>query len=90
MISLKKLCFCLLLCCIGFGVTAQSIEDLKIKGSYTDKPLALVFLDLEINYRLKFEFEEADIKDIYITQTFSRTKIVSAFRLILFRYRAGI
>ena len=79
----KKLLPCLWLCFISLGLNAQSIQDLKIKGSYTDKPLSLVFLDLEINYRLKFEFEEEEIKDIYITQTFSKTKIESAFRLLL-------
>ena len=45
----------------------QPADDLRIRFSYNNLSLDLAFLDLKINYRLQFEFNEADIRGIRVT-----------------------
>lgn len=61
----------------------KEVHDLKIKGSYDNLPLDLVFLDLKINYRLEFEYDEAEIDGIRISRTFGRLPISEALGQLL-------
>ena len=62
---------------------ASAQSNVSIRGSYQDKPLELVILDLKINYQLQFEYEEALIKDIRITSSFSRKPLEEALQRLL-------
>ena len=53
---------------------AQQLSATKIKGDFKNKALDLVLLELEINYRLQFEYEEPIIQDIKINQSFKKSK----------------
>ncbi|MBK8500982.1 MAG: carboxypeptidase-like regulatory domain-containing protein [Saprospiraceae bacterium] len=65
-----------LLLLVLFGLTttllSQTLEELRIKGDYVDRPLHLVLLDLEINYRLNFQFNSDELRQHKITLTFRR------------------
>ena len=72
-----------LLLLFALSLQAQDIVDIRIKGSFTKKPLELVLLDLKINYRLDFEYETGLTKDILISQSFGKLPLQDALKLIL-------
>lgn len=53
--------------CRPLSAQEQNPEDIRIKFSYSNLSLDLVFLDLKINYRLSFEFNPEDVRDLRIT-----------------------
>ena len=57
---------CFLFFCIPL-INAQQSKDIKIKGSFQNQSLSLVLFDLEINYRLKFEYDKELIEDIHLS-----------------------
>ena len=57
-------------------------NTLKIKGNYKDKPLDLVILDLNINYRLQFEYQ-VDLKEIIINKSFGKLPLSDGLKLLL-------
>lgn len=61
----------------------QNMEDKKLKYSYNDRALDMVFLDLRISERLTFEFNEEDVKDIRISQTIPRMPLKDALAMLL-------
>lgn len=66
-----------------FTLQAQAAKKIKIKGSYTDRSLDLVLLDLEINYRLSFEYPEELVEGKRITAVFPKTNVDNGLTLIL-------
>lgn len=66
-----------------FFTLGQAQHSIKVRGSYQDKPLELVLLDLKINHRLTFEFEEDQIQDIRVSASFSRTPLDEAMQILL-------
>lgn len=82
---MKLINFTLLLLSCFFlnSIQAQNIEDIKIKGSYTNESLALVLLDMEINHRLTFEFEKKALEGIIVTQQFRKTRLKDAMSFLL-------
>lgn len=73
----------LTLCCLLCFSVSQAQNTVKIRGSYQDKSLELVLLDLKINYRLEFEYDEDLIKDIRISAAISRSPIEEAMQVLL-------
>lgn len=73
----------LIFCCLLFFSLGQAQSTLKIRGSYKNKPLPLVLLDLKIDYRLQFEYEKALVEGIRISTTFSRTPLEEALQILL-------
>ena len=61
----------------------QATKKIKIKGNYQDRSLDLVLLDLEINYRLSFEYPESLVKGKRITAVFPKTNVENGLALIL-------
>lgn len=64
-------------------VSAQTGDEIKIKGSFDDIPLDLVLLHLEINYQLSFEFEEEEIENVRISSSFGRKPLSEAMQFLL-------
>lgn len=64
-------------------VNAQALADKKIKFSYQDKALDLVFFDLEINERLSFIYEKEDIEGIRISKSIPRLPLTEALGILL-------
>ncbi|MCB0685521.1 MAG: TonB-dependent receptor, partial [Saprospiraceae bacterium] len=64
-------------------VSAQTLDDLRINGDYEDRPLHLVLLDLELNYRLEFKFEKDDLRDFRITHSFRRAHLNEVLDILL-------
>ncbi len=62
---------------------SQDFQDIMIKESFNDEPLSLVFLDLKISHRIKFEYDEKLIKDIRISASFPKTALSEAITIIL-------
>lgn len=62
---------------------AQPKKEIIIKGYYEDKLLDLVIMELEINQRLTFEYDKADIEDVRITARVDRVPLSSAMKIIL-------
>ena len=73
---------CFLFFCIPL-LNAQQSKDIKIKGSFQNQSLPLVLLDLEIKFRLKFEYDEALIEDIYISTSFGKSSLEFGMKKIL-------
>lgn len=61
----------------------KEIKNIKIRCSYSDQPLDLVFLDLKINHGLQFEFDKAEIEGIRISQSFRKLPLIEGMGLIL-------
>ncbi|MEL6867288.1 MAG: TonB-dependent receptor [Bacteroidota bacterium] len=74
-----------LLCCflVPLLLHAQDFDKIKISASYQEESLELVLLDLKINHRLKFEYQESDIEQITITQYFRKKPLPEAMKLLL-------
>lgn len=70
---------------LGLSVTlhAQGLADKKIKFSYDNRPLDLVFLDLELGQRLHFEYDKQAVEGISITQTIPRMPLEEALSYLL-------
>ncbi|MEM9837333.1 MAG: TonB-dependent receptor [Bacteroidota bacterium] len=61
----------------------QNSDKVLINGDYDNKLLDLVFLDLEIGYRLVFEFEEEHIEGIRVSTYFRKVPVELAMAKIL-------
>ena len=66
-----------------FSAQAQSLDRIKIKETYKDKVLSLVLLDLEISYRLKFEWDKVKYGSTIINADIPNLKLDLAMELIL-------
>ena len=79
----------ILFCFAGPALWGQSMDKLKIKENYKRKKLSLVILDLEINYRLKFEWDRSTYGDLLITCEIPNMGINEAMQIILQGTRLG-
>lgn len=70
-------------CFVLFFTLSQAQNSVMIKGSYQDKPLDLVLLDLKINFRLQFEYEASLTKDIRVTTYLSRSSLEEGMQQLL-------
>ncbi|MCB0641620.1 MAG: TonB-dependent receptor [Phaeodactylibacter sp.] len=61
----------------------NEMTNLKIRCSYEDQPLDVVFLDLKINHQLKFEYGEIEIENIRISQAFGKLPLEEALSFLL-------
>ena len=73
---------CFLFFCIPL-LNAQQPREIKIKGSFQNQSLSIVLLELKIDYRLKFEYDEALIEDIYISTSFGKSSLEFGMKKIL-------
>lgn len=71
-----------LLFCVA-SLQAQDRIDKKIKFSYDNTPLDLVLLDLKINERLEFEFDEKEAEGIHISKAIPRLPLDEAMGELL-------
>ncbi len=51
------------------SASGQSLNDIRIKALYEDRPLHLILLDLELKYRLDFIYDKKDIANINVIPT---------------------
>ncbi|MGH1436257.1 MAG: TonB-dependent receptor domain-containing protein [Lewinella sp.] len=72
-----------LLLTLGGQLQGQSLADKRIKYSYEDKALDMVFFDLKLGERLNFEFDASDVKGIVINQTIPRMPLEEALGYLL-------
>ncbi len=61
---------------------SQDFQDIKVKGSYDKLPIDLIFLDLKINHRVNFEYDQSLLEDIEVSASF-KTKLSQALPIIL-------
>lgn len=66
----------------SFILSAQEKDDIKVSGNFQDKELSLVLLDLNINYRIQFEYDPADIKGIKISKSFGKLPLQDALSVL--------
>ncbi len=59
-------------------VESQTIQELKISGSFTDVPITEFFGSLEKSYGITFFYKEEWIKSVRVTGTFKNTPLVQA------------
>ena len=64
-------------------LSAQTPDNIKIKGSFQDKSLSIVLLDLEIEHRLKFEYDETLVEGVQVTTSFRKASLDYAMKKIL-------
>ena len=64
-------------------LNAQTPDNIKIKGSFQDKSLSIVLLELEIDHRLKFEYDETLVEGIQVTTSFRKASLDYAMKKIL-------
>ena len=64
-------------------LNAQEGDDLRIKETFSDKPLLLVLGDLRHSYRLKFEYEKGLVDDVRVTTSFRKSTLEEAMKKIL-------
>ena len=79
----KKLLIAIPLLIYNVWTDAQSLERIRIKEIYFDKPLALVLLDLEIDHHLKFDVDDALIDGISVTASIKKLSINETLSVIL-------
>jgi len=64
-------------------LSAQTPDKVLIKGSFQDKSLSLVLLELKINHRLQFEYAETLVEGIQVTTSFKKASLDFAMKKIL-------
>ena len=64
-------------------LSAQTPGKIKIEGSFQDKSLSMVMLDLKINHRLQFEYDETLVEGIQVTTSFGQASLDYAMKKIL-------
>lgn len=70
-------------CLLVLAAVGRSQNTVSVRGSYEDKSLELVLIDLRINFQLQFEYEEELIKGVRISTSFGRTPLDLAMQKIL-------
>ncbi|MCR9290285.1 MAG: TonB-dependent receptor [Bacteroidetes bacterium] len=73
---------CFLFFCIPL-LPAQQSQDIQIKGSFQDKSLSIVLLELKISHRLQFEYDETLVEGIRVTTSFRKASLDYAMKKIL-------
>jgi hypothetical protein len=64
-------------------IQAQNSSKVKIRGDFSNKSLDLVLLDLKIDYRLQFDYEEKDIEGVVINKSFPKLPLLDAMNVLL-------
>lgn len=63
----------------------ENAKDLKLKGNFQNKPLDLVLLDLQLSYRLDFEFDLKQVREYRVTASFNGKSLGETMGIILLR-----
>lgn len=79
---MKRLMWILIFCGFIFSLGAQNLADIKVKGQYQEESLNLVLLNLELNYRLKFDYTDEIDLDVKITTSFNKIRLADALTQI--------
>ena len=64
-------------------LSAQNPDKIIIEGSFQNESLSMVMLDLKINHRLQFEYDETLVEDIHVTTSFKKASLDYAMKKIL-------
>ncbi|MEL6675775.1 MAG: carboxypeptidase-like regulatory domain-containing protein [Bacteroidota bacterium] len=72
----------LMTCALSQG-QAQSIQELKVQGGYSDQPLSFILMDLGIRYQLTFVYQKSDVQGITFDRPFGRKPLGLAMKLFL-------
>ena len=64
-------------------LSAQTPDQIKINGSFQDKSLSIVLLELKKDHRLQFEYDESLVKGIQVTTSFRKASLDYAMKKIL-------
>lgn len=76
-------CFTLFFCvCSAPFALGQTLDKTRIQFRYQEKPMDLVLLDLEIKYRIKFEYEPSEIKDVLVTAFSPKLPLPDALKIL--------
>lgn len=62
---------------------SQSLETLKVKGQFFDRPLEAALIHLEIGYQLNFDFNKEDLKDLRVNVAFGKRDLPAALSILL-------
>ncbi|MBI1227160.1 MAG: TonB-dependent receptor plug domain-containing protein [Bacteroidetes bacterium] len=83
--SCKHLAMCLGAVFLLFStkIIAQDMANTKIKVTYVDEPLDLVFLNLKLSYGLNFEYSEAEVKGIRLSMSTPKLPVNEAMMMLL-------
>ncbi len=73
--------FCLL--AVPHSLAAQDAFDRKIRGSYQEESLDLVFLNLELNHRLDFHFDPGEVAGLRISKVIPRLPLDQFLTVLL-------
>jgi outer membrane receptor for ferrienterochelin and colicin len=65
-------------------MSAQQLAKKKVAGSFKNKSLDLALFDLKINYRLVFDYDEADTKGLTVNVYLSKMPLSEAMPLLLY------
>lgn len=75
---------CVLTCVImGISILCFAQGEKKVTGSYQDKSLFLVIVDLEASTGLTFEYDDKEIENIKVSTSFRKMNLDIALKLIL-------
>lgn len=85
----RKQILYLLLLLFSYSIQAQQKKVVKITDSFSDKSLALVLLDWEIDKRLKIDYSLEETKDIKVTASFRKTPLDQAIKQLLANTNLG-
>ena len=67
----------------SFTTFGQSLDKIKVKETYKEQLLILVLGDLEVKYRLKFQYDAEQIRPIRVSAHIYHLPLKDALRLIL-------
>ncbi|MEO0896576.1 MAG: TonB-dependent receptor [Bacteroidota bacterium] len=64
-------------------VKGQSVFDKKVKAYYHERALISIMIDMKIDHKLKFEYQLAEVEEVYITASIPRVPIREAMKYLL-------
>ncbi len=62
---------------------SQDFQDIKIKDNFSDERLDLIFLELKIQYRINFDYDEKLIENVRVSASIPKTLLSNAMPIIL-------
>ncbi|MEM6318357.1 MAG: TonB-dependent receptor [Bacteroidota bacterium] len=81
--QLFRRCLLLIFLSVPLLGYAQKGAKMKIDLQAQDHDLSLLFLELKIGYRLKFDYQEEDVEDITVTTNIVKKPLEVALRMLL-------
>ena len=78
--SLLTLCFLLINITV---LSAQTPDEVRINGSFQDKSLNVVLIELKIDHLLQFEYDKTLVEGIRVNTSFRKVSLDFAMRKVL-------